>query len=286
MSKQILKVAITGAYGFLGTYLSKYLSNKFKLFRIGHNSGRIRCNLLNKNDTQSLFKSINPDLVIHTVAETDVDKSEKFKEIAIEKNFLTTKHLLECIPETTKIIYISTDQVYPNEKLLHEEINVAPVNNYGKSKLLAEHEIRKRKNHLILRTNFFGSNNKNKKSSLSDFITQNLKSKKDFYLFKDVFFNPLHVTTLSKIIKTLISCEVCGTYNVGSKGVISKYEFGKKISQLYNYSMDKAVSIASSEIMDRAPRSLYLTMNVSKIERELNIKMPSIIQEINKLKVK
>ena len=60
--------------------------------------------------------------------------------------------------------------------------------------------------------------------------------------------------------------------------------FGKKIADLYGFKLENAEPINSTEINDRAVRSLNLTTEVSKIERKLNIRMPSINQEIKKLR--
>ena len=56
---------------------------------------------------------------------------------------------------------------------------------------------------LILRTNFFGKSY-NKKQSFSDWIFRSFNNKKEFYLFKDVYFNPLRIYTICNIIKNII----------------------------------------------------------------------------------
>ena len=56
------------------------------------------------------------------------------------------------------------------------------------------------KDYLIIRTNFFGKS-LNGRKSFSDFITKNIQNKKKIRLFEDVMFNPVHLSTLIKILE-------------------------------------------------------------------------------------
>ena len=134
---------------------------------------------------------------------------------------------------------------------------------------------------LILRTNFFGKNY-NKKQSFSDWVYKSFKNNKKFYLFKDVYFNPLRIDTICKIIKNIIKRDkfkIKGIYNMGSKGFMSKSNFAiyfaKKI-KIYkeNYLMRNVNSIS------KVKRSKNMIMNVNKLEKKFNIRLPKIKNEI------
>ena len=58
---------------------------------------------------------------------------------------------------------------------------------------------------MILRTNFFGKS-MGKRKSFSDWIYKVFKTKKkiEYFLFKDVYFNPLRINTIIKIISLII----------------------------------------------------------------------------------
>jgi len=154
------------------------------------------------------------------------------------------------------------------------------LNEYSKQKFLQE-KICVKNNSLILRTNFFGRN-LTKKKSFSDWIFKSFNKNKEFYLFKDVYFNPLRIDTICKIIKDIIlekKFKIKGVYNLGSKGFMSKSDFAiyfaKKI-KIYkkNYSLKEINSVL------KIKRPNNMIMDVKKFEKKFNIKLPKIKDEI------
>ena len=76
------------------------------------------------------------------------------------------------------------------------------MNNYCKHKRMSE-IICIKNNALVFRTNFFGKSlSKNK--SFFDWIINAFKSKKKIYLFDDVYFNPLRINTIAKILSIIV----------------------------------------------------------------------------------
>ena len=272
------KLLITGGYGFLGTYLYHHFYKKYYVIRLGHKSGETFCDLTKKTEIQNLIKKNIPSIIIHTAAETNVDFAEKQPEIAIKKNITATKNLIESLPQSSKIVYISTDQVYSEDTAPHMEEFSNPLNVYGKTKLEGEKIAMKLNKCLILRTNFFGKNKNINKFSLSDFIINKLERKQDLFLFKDVFFNPLHVSTLTESIDCLIENDINGIFNLGSKDTISKYDFGMKIAEMFNFPKNNIYKIESKFIKKRAPRNQNLYTDVAKIEKVLNRNIDEILK--------
>ena len=76
------------------------------------------------------------------------------------------------------IVHFSTDQVYNSKKNRSLESKCKITNNYSKTKFYGEKEIRKVKNHTIIRTNFFGNLMSERNNSFSDFIIKKFKKKK------------------------------------------------------------------------------------------------------------
>ena len=59
--------------------------------------------------------------------------------------------------------------------------------------------MRNSKNSLIIRTNFFGKGYYYRKS-FSDHIIENLQNNKKIYLFKNVYFNPVVISKLHRVL--------------------------------------------------------------------------------------
>ena len=210
---------------------------------------------------------------------TDVDYCENFPKEADLVNAKIPKNLSEF---SGYLIHISTDQVYPGIRGNYEENDSFPINEYGKSKLKGEKSLNNKKA-LIIRTNFFGPS-LTKRKSLSDFFIESFKKKKKTFLFEDLFFSPLHMTTLTKVIENIIlKNRIKGVYNLGSLNGISKSSFALKIAKHLNLSNPHNQKINSESLSYRAKRPKNTTLNSQKISDILNLKIPTIEKEIKKL---
>ena len=131
-------ILITGINGFIGKSLKEALKrdNKIKGIVNKKNSNKIKSNLTSLNTNNLKKIPFIPDYIFHCAGTSSVSKSFIKSKEDYEKNYLTTKTLIEFYKQkTTKpIIFIfSSAAVYGNNK---KTLN--PISNYGKNKLLAE----------------------------------------------------------------------------------------------------------------------------------------------------
>ena len=197
---------------------------------------------------------------------------------------MVNKNLVNIYKNSNKkffVIYISTDQVY-SKKFKNKETEVLATNNYSKTKLIGESIIKEIPS-TIIRTNFFGKHKvKKKKKNFLNWIYKSLKKGDHIIGFKNMYFNPLHISTLSKILLKFCKTKLTGTYNVGSKNIISKGKFILIFSKKINI-LNKNLLIKDYKLKKNlAPRPLNMGMNVNKIEKKLNIRLPKIENEIIK----
>ncbi len=96
------------------------------------------------------------DLIIHAGAVTNRFESDPNEEY-IQSNIIGTAHVvLYAMRQGTRLVYISTDYVYPAERGGYTEESVLlPVNRYAKSKLGGELAVQLYDNSLIIRTSFY-----------------------------------------------------------------------------------------------------------------------------------
>jgi len=170
--------------------------------------------------------------------------------------------------------------VYESKKSSKENSKLITCNNYSYQKLKAEKIYTKNKS-IIFRTNFFGKGTGLRKS-FSDWLYNIFKSNKNFFLFKDIVFNPVRIDTLSNIIYNIIKKKKLnnnGIYNIGSKGKISKSNFGISFAKKLKIYNNKEIVCNSSEIL-KVKRSRNMSMNIRKFEQKFNIRLPSIKSEI------
>lgn len=278
------KVLILGSSGLLGRSLfEKLKSDNIKLFHNGLNKRKI--NLCNKTLLRKLIYSIEPSLIINTSGATNIENCEKNKKLSNKINYELIKEIFE-LKKIKKLkfnlIHISTDQMYNLKKgrKSHENSKLFLMNTYCKQKRMAEKICLKNKA-LVFRTNFFGKSINNKKS-FSDWIYYSFKSKKKFFLFDDVYFNPIRINTLIKLISSIIKTKkfkVNGIYNLGSKDPIYKNDFAILFASKTSVIHDNYTNINVNKFL-KVKRSTNMFMDVNKFERKFKLRLPNIKAEI------
>jgi dTDP-4-dehydrorhamnose reductase len=275
------KVLILGAYGYLGSILSSYLNKKYKVLRVGRKK-KSEIIIKKIEEIKSVILKYKPSIIINLIACADVEKCEKMKNIAIYLNIKVLNIITQAINKIGKknchLIHISTDQVYSGNGN-HNEKNPRPINFYGKTKLLGEKEVLKI-NATILRTNFIGRNTYTKKKTLSDWIINCAKNNVKINCYTNIFFSPLHTSTLCKFIKVIIKKKICGIYNLGSVDKISKAEYATKLLKLLKFN-EKIISLTKYS-RSNVNRPLDMSLNTSKFQRLYKIKLPNVKNEIYK----
>tara|TARA_B110000116_G_C16749739_1_gene542738 strand:- start:25 stop:870 length:846 start_codon:yes stop_codon:yes gene_type:complete len=276
-------VGIFGSSGFLATNLIHYLGDENKYLMIGSSNSDIK---LNNYDSISMEKIINKfkfDVIINCVGYTKIDIAKENQHECLDSNAYFVNRLVYAIQKSKLkpfLIHISTDHFY-NTKGYTKEKNIVFKNFYAHSKYLGE-LFAKNTKCTILRTNFFGNSLHKKKYSLSDWIIKSLKNNKKIYCFEDIYFNPIHFSTLAKVIKKVIIKQKKGVFNVGSKNGLNKLQFAIKIAKILKLN-EKLILKSNSDKFFKVPRPLDMRMKCNVFEKEFKFKMPTLKNEIELL---
>lgn len=282
------KIIITGASGLLGNNLLHYFKESFNVLGV-YNSNpinldgvkTIKCNILDKIQLSKIIKDFKPNIIVHCAALSNVDQCQLDKQFSNRINILGTKNIAEIIDEEVNLIYISTDSVYDGKNgHFSENDQINPLNHYGLTKYNGEIEALKHKNSLILRTNFFGWNFLNK-VSLVEWVIQNLKENKTINCFHDAYFSSIYTFKFAEIISKAIKKRINGIYNCGSSDSCSKFEFAKKIADKFSFDKSLINSISIEEYNFEAKRGKNQSLNVRKLELDLNCDLGTINESIN-----
>jgi len=130
------KILFTGSSGRFGKVFKKINNSKKFIYPTSK-----QLNIINPLSVSKFFKKNKIDLVIHCAAlSRPMNIHEKKPIESISANIIGTANLVnECIKKKVKIIYFSTNYVYPGLKgNYNEESYLYPVNNYAWSKLGGE----------------------------------------------------------------------------------------------------------------------------------------------------
>ncbi len=210
-------ILISGGEGKFAKSLMQ-INKKYKILA----PNKKQMNILDKNSISKFLSNNNVDYFIHAAAFSTPMKEHKFKlEKSISTNIIGSANIaLCCLKKKIKLIYISTNFVYPGTKGNYKESDfIKPINEYGWSKLGGECAMHIYKNSLILRV------------CMTD----------DYFPHKSAFINYftsfLKKTDAAKITLKLLSKK--GVINIGGK-TQSAYDFAKNLnSNIKKSKLDK-----------------------------------------------
>ena len=287
------KVVFFGGSGLLAVNWATKICRDYEVYLIMHKRKiqlpEVKVIHFNE-DFESSFtqfiSTLKPDLIINCAALTNVDFCEANPLMASEINTVLPKKLA-LIAKTieAKFVHISTDHLFDGQKKLYsEDDQVSPLNQYAKTKAAAEKEVLSiDENALIVRTNFYGWGLSYRKS-FSDFILEGLRNNSDLQLFKDVYYSPIYIGELVRLIHLALEKNCIGIYNIVGSEIISKYDFGVAIAEVFeltNKSISSSLIERKKELVLR-PKNMALSNK--KLLKKLNQPILTLKEQLLSLK--
>jgi len=284
-----LKILVTGVSGLLGSNLAYYFRDRHEMIGIYHSNHveisrvtTVKGDITKPDEMQWVVSKFQPDVVIHCASLTNIDYCETHRAAAHRINVEGTRNLVQSLRESTaKLIYISTDAVFDGLKGNYSETDsVSPPNYYGQTKYEGELEAQQREKSLIVRTNIFGWNIRNK-YSLAEWILYELMAEREIPGFVDVSFSSIYNFDLAQLLEQAISMDLDGMYNIASGSSLTKYEFAIAIAERFGLNVNLVKPISVHQFPLIAKRAKNLSLDVEKIRRTLQCPIPSIQQSID-----
>lgn len=293
MSGSKSKVVITGGTGLLAANLASQFKSEWNIKLTTRNSSTSKdslyecLDLLNLNSLIEFLNTEKPDFLINAAGMTSVEQCESNYYQAYEANALTAKNIAQaCKSTNTKLIHISTDHFSPGaQELSNEESIGIPLNHYAKTKLDGEYFVQSiNSGAIIVRTNFYGWGHQLKKS-FSDVVLGLSTNETTCELFEDVFFTPVHTSTLGKNIQALVEKGFSGIINICGKERISKHEFGTRLLSFFGHDSSLAKKGRISDRENLTQRPTDMSLDSSKVLEVLGPdSIPSLEEEFSVLK--
>ncbi len=286
-----MRIFVAGVSGLLGLNIAAHIgsSHSIKGSYYSHpvrmvNVSTVKMNL-NALEMRRIISDVNPNLVINTIALTNIELCECYPgrahaiNVSAGKNIATISHSIGA-----KFVHISSDHIFNGGTPWNTEQTPAfPVNVYADTKLSSEIAVLEScSDALVIRTNFFGCGT-SIRESFSDWIINGLSSETHMNMFNDVYFTPILVNDLIDMILGLVNINATGIYHVGGSDRISKYEFALMISDIFQFesSYISPSSIDSMEHLVKRPKDMSLSCD--KTKKALQVSMPQIMPSIVRL---
>ena len=278
------KILITGATGFLGRELNRYLSRKYHIVATSKRKKKnyIHLDYPQKKIKDKILKGV--DTIIH-LASLDRDEVKKNYKKAKKINFDFTKDLIESsIKNKVKnFIYISSISVYGLNLSINtsEKIKPKPKDGYSRLKLMCEKLLKKKSDQkvLILRlSNIIGKPNCITKGYQKLFIPNICLSalEKNQIILRtngEQYRDFLELNIFLKIINLFLTkinkIEKFSIFNISSFHSVKIIDVAKNISSIFNDKLNKKIKIIRGKNINEKKYSI----NNNKMKSFLNLKI-------------
>ncbi|MBF0186067.1 MAG: SDR family oxidoreductase [Magnetococcales bacterium] len=282
------KLLITGAAGLLGSSLAPFLAQLgYTVIRHGHTSSPVdvRFDLSDSTATLAALRTLQPDVILHLAALTNVELCEEQPQQAYLGNVRGVENLCQWISQQQQpcfLLHISTDHVYDGPGP-HSEEHVCLSNTYAFSKYTAE-QVAARVPATILRTNFFGRSQAQKRQSFSDWIVNTLRAGEALNAVTDILFSPLSIPTLVEQIALAVQHKKVGLFNLGSHEGFSKADFILQLADLLELDRQRICLIRAAELPQKTYRPKDMRMDLSRYEAAFATTLPTLSSELQRIK--
>ncbi len=229
-------VLITGGTGSLGKELISQMNGKFNIIQPNSNE----MNVIDIETIEHFILLNKPKYLIHCAAITKNIDKDIINVINI--NIIGTANIVKiCKKYNIKLIYISTDYVYPvGSKFIKEFDGLQPVNNYAWSKLGGECSVKMYNNSLILRLSF-----------MTKPFPYNIAA-------SNIIRN---IQYIDKVCETILSVlDEFGVLNIGDSEVKSMYQLG----------LETNFNIKPNIIDDKIAQEKSIILDITKLNNIKN----------------
>jgi dTDP-4-dehydrorhamnose reductase len=273
-----MRAAVIGRSGQLARCLLESVPEGVELAFFG----RQELDIASDSHDLTPLEAFEPDIAINAAAYTAVDKAESDRDAAFALNALGPSRLAGfSAARRIPLIHISTDYVFDgsSRRPYVEDDAVAPLNVYGKSKLMGEQAVIERQpKHVILRTSWLFS------AYGHNFVKTMLalgKERPRLRIVADQFGCPTSAHDLARTIWTIAASAQTtkerafwGTYHYAGRGVASWADFAKHIfmsPQARLVGTPQVEGITTAEYPTPAARPQYSALDCARIEQRLGI---------------
>jgi dTDP-4-dehydrorhamnose reductase len=280
-----MKVLVIGGSSMIGSKIVEQLIKKnidVEYTYLRNSIPSINGNQLDitqKDKSIKLISKINPDIVIHASALTNVDLCETNRSLAHAINVDGTSNVIGgCNIIKCRLVYISTSFVFDGKKYQYsEEEQTIPTTYYGFTKLKGE-ELVKQSNlqHLILRTDQpYCWIEKWQHTNSVIRVIETLRNNKKLKEISDWFNTPTHVLNFIEALFKLLERKHDGIYHLVGSDYISRYEFAILVADIFELDKKMIESITSDSLNLPAKRR-NVNLSNQKLYEKTGIKMMGI----------
>ncbi len=256
----MIKVALSGSTGLIGTRIMELLNNEYVFVPLLQSE----VDITDKDATARVIESMDFDIFLHMAAYTNVDGAEKEKDLAYKINVDGTKHVFDAVSAKGKrFIYISTDFVFDGTSPpYYEDSKPNPISYYAETKYQGELIVKDEA--MIVRPSYPYRTKYDLKKDFVKSIITSLQEKKELKMVTDSSFTPTFIDDIAYGLQYLFTHFSHSIFHLVGGDSMSPFEAGKLIAKTFGidesliqpttfaeYSKDKAKRPQYSEIKSK-----------------------------------
>ncbi len=270
---------MTGADGMLGAALRRRLGQLPERSSRCHWTDQHSLDIADAAAVEEYLQRVRPAVVINCAGLTDVDGCESDQERAMLVNGEAVGYLAQsCNSVAARLVHISTDFVFSGDlgRPYTEDDVPAPLNVYGRSKLLGEQRAALARQHLIVRTSWlYGPGGRNFVLA----ICRQALLRPELRVVNDQFGCPTYTDDLAEALWRMIEVGADGVYHACGAMACSWHDFAIEIVRLFRPQV-RVTAMDSAELGRPARRPRLSAMNCDRLLRQVGHRLPGLCQSL------
>jgi dTDP-4-dehydrorhamnose reductase len=259
-----MRVAITGAAGLFGHGLTQVFEQSHTTYPLT----RADADITRREQLDSLFAKIRPEVVIHPAGIPDLDVCEADPAKAFLVNVHGARHVAEAAWHVgARVALISTDAVFDGHKRTPytESDQAIPPTVYGRTKLLAERITLSEPRSWVFRVSvLFGP-------AKTNFVEKGLRkvaAGENYIVAADQLGSATYTLDAAQKIREVIEAARFGLYHLSNTLPCTRFELAQRAAQIAGLDSGKVIGKTSVEMGRRATRLQYAVMEMTGLKRE------------------
>jgi dTDP-4-dehydrorhamnose reductase len=253
-----MRILVTGGSGLVGWEILMRAEDWVDCWFTYHSSevqhsnasGR-QLDIRNRDATRRLIERIDPNVIIHSAALTDVDACEINPDKAREINVDGVENVLAGASNTdSHIVFLSSSFVFDGSNHPHNlDDPHNPINVYGQTKADAEKLIKSADvGSAIVRTDQpYGWSEPWQSPTMVEWTLEQLSKEGSVEIFDDWYNIPTYLPDLAAAIIEISKSKLTGVFHIVGQDYVNRYEWALRIADVFEYDTKQIDPVRSSD---------------------------------------
>jgi len=257
----MLKIALSGSTGLIGTRITELLQNTFAFVPLL----QTEVDITHRDETSKAIQSMDFDVFLHLAAYTNVDGAEKEKKLAYQINVEGTRNVFEAVLHKQKpFIYISTDFVFDGTSPPYsEDSKPDPLSYYAQTKYEGEQIVKNQA--MIVRISYPYRAKFELKKDFVRSIASLLTEKKELKMVTNSLITPTFVDDITYGLQYCINNFSKQIIHLVGADSMSPFDAGTRIAKIFHLDQNLIQKTTFADYsINKARRPQYSEIKSSK----------------------